>query len=103
MPLKRANGPSCSTMNSMTSMKPLNFLPSREGGGRDCRPTFATIRGWVAIVARVFDMAPSTAFDEHRNYYRILRLTESFPRPQSRFAWEDDFPQPLISSICNRR
>jgi hypothetical protein len=32
----------------------------REGGGRDWRPTLATMRGWVAIVARALDIAPRT-------------------------------------------
>jgi hypothetical protein len=41
-------------------MKLLKGLPWREGGGFDCRPTFATISGCVAIVARDFDIAPRT-------------------------------------------
>jgi hypothetical protein len=47
-------------MNSMTSMKLLNGLPFRDGGGFDCNPTFATMSGWVAIVARDFEIAPRT-------------------------------------------
>lgn len=61
MPLNSPNHPSCSTMKAMTSPKVLNGTPFRAGGGLDCRPTFATINGCVAIVANDFDMAPRTA------------------------------------------
>ena len=44
----------------ITSTKLLNDLPSLAGGGRDWRPTFATINGWVAMVANAFDAAPRT-------------------------------------------
>lgn len=60
MPLKSAKGPSCSIMYDMTSMKLLKRLPSLAGGGRDWRPTFATISGCVAMVANAFDAAPKT-------------------------------------------
>ena len=58
--MNNARRPSCSTMYDMTSTKLLNGLPSLAGGGRDCRPTFATISGCVAIVANAFDAAPKT-------------------------------------------
>ena len=60
MPLNNAKGPSCSTMYDITSMKLLKYLPSLAGGGRDWRPTFATISGCVAIVANAFEAAPKT-------------------------------------------
>lgn len=63
IPLKRARGPSCSMIKAMTSPKVLKGLPSRAGGGRDCRPTLATMSGWVAIVARALDIAPRTGTD----------------------------------------
>ncbi len=44
----------------MTSMKLLNGFPFLEGGGLDCKPTLATMSGWVAIVAKAFDVAPRT-------------------------------------------
>lgn len=44
----------------MTSPKLLNGFPCRSGGGRDCKPTFATISGCVAMVANIFERAPST-------------------------------------------
>jgi hypothetical protein len=44
----------------MTSMKLLNGLPFRDGGGFDCNPTFATMSGCVAMVARDFEIAPRT-------------------------------------------
>lgn len=47
-------------MYDMTSVKLLNRLPSRAGGGRDWRPTLATISGCVAMVASAFDAAPKT-------------------------------------------
>ena len=61
MPLNNAKGPSFSIMYNITSIKLLNGLPSLAGGGRDWRPTFATISGWVAMVASAFDAAPRTA------------------------------------------
>lgn len=60
MPLKRPRTPSCSIMNLITSPKLLNGLPFRAGGGLDCRPTLATINGWVARVAKALDVAPKT-------------------------------------------
>lgn len=47
-------------MNCITSMKLLKDLPFRDGGGFDCNPTLATMSGWVAMVAKDFEMAPST-------------------------------------------
>lgn len=41
-------------------MKDLKALPLRSGGGLDCRPTLATIRGWVKIVAMALERAPRT-------------------------------------------
>ena len=61
MPLNNANGPSCSIMYDMTSMKLSKRLPSLAGGGRDWRPTLATINGCVAKVAKALDAAPKTA------------------------------------------
>ncbi len=60
MPLKSPRIPSLCTINSMTSMKLLNGLPFRDGGGFDCNPTFATMSGWVAMVAKDFEIAPRT-------------------------------------------
>lgn len=60
MPLNNAKGPSCSMMYDMTSVKLLKRLPSLAGGGRDWRPTLATISGCVAMVAKAFDAAPKT-------------------------------------------
>ncbi len=60
MPLNNAKGPSCSIMYAMTSVKLLKRLPSLDGGGRDWRPTLATISGCVAMVANAFDAAPKT-------------------------------------------
>lgn len=65
IPLKRPSGPSLAAIYRMTSLKVLNGLPSRPGGGRDWRPTLATMRGWVAIVARAFERAPRTARISH--------------------------------------
>ncbi len=62
IPLNNAKGPSCSTMYDMTSMKLLKRLPSLAGGGRDWRPTLATISGCVAMVANAFDAAPKTTY-----------------------------------------
>lgn len=59
--MKRLVTPSLSMMNFMTSPKLVKGFPFLDGGGFDCRPTFATMRGWVAMVARAFDMAPRTA------------------------------------------
>ena len=61
MPLNRPSSPSFLIMNCMTSIKLLNGFPCREGGGLDWSPTFATISGCVAIVARDFEIAPRTA------------------------------------------
>lgn len=58
MPLNKLMGPSFSMMNCMTSTKVLNGFPWRAGGGFDCRPTLATIRGCVTMVARALDIAP---------------------------------------------
>jgi len=60
MPLKRPKRPSFLMMNCMTSMKLLNGFPCRDGGGLDCKPTLATIKGWVTIVAMDLDIAPRT-------------------------------------------
>lgn len=60
IPLNNARGPSCSIMYDMTSMKLSKRLPPLAGGGRDWRPTFATISGCVTIVANAFDAAPKT-------------------------------------------
>jgi len=60
-------------MNSMTSTKLLNGFPCRDGGGLDCRPTLATIRGWVTIVAMDLDIAPSTN-DRQQNRTKLLAL-----------------------------
>ena len=60
MPLNKARGPSCSMIYDITSIKLLNGLPWRAGGGRDCSPTFATMSGCVAIVANALDAAPRT-------------------------------------------
>lgn len=60
MPLNRPRTPSFSTINRITSPKLLNGLPFLDGGGLDCRPTFATISGCVAMVASAFDKAPRT-------------------------------------------
>ena len=60
MPLNNAKGPSCSITYDMTSTKLLKRLPSLAGGGRDWRPTLATISGCVAMVASAFDAAPKT-------------------------------------------
>lgn len=60
IPLKSPSRPSCSTIYFITSTKLLKGLPSLAGGGLDCSPTFATIRGCVAMVASALDIAPST-------------------------------------------
>lgn len=44
----------------MTSVKDLKGLPFLADGGFDCRPTLATMRGWVAIVASVLESEPRT-------------------------------------------
>lgn len=62
MPLNNAKSPSCSMMYDMTSIKLLKRLPSLAGGGRDWRPTLATISGCVAMVANAFDAAPKTTY-----------------------------------------
>ena len=62
MPLNNAESPSCSMMYDMTSIKLLKRLPSLAGGGRDWRPTLATISGCVAMVANAFDAAPKTIY-----------------------------------------
>ena len=58
--MNNAKDPSCSTMYDMTSVKLLKCLPFLAGGGRDWRPTLATISGCVIIVANAFDAAPKT-------------------------------------------
>ena len=60
MPLNSPRGPSCSIIYDMTSTKLLKRLPFLAGGGRDWRPTLATINGCVAMVASAFDAAPRT-------------------------------------------
>lgn len=60
IPLNNPRTPSFSYMNCSTSQKLLNGLPFLDGGGLDCRPTFATMRGCVATVARALDSAPRT-------------------------------------------
>lgn len=60
MPLNRPRRPSFSMMKAMTSPKLLKGLPFRDAGGFDCKPTLATINGWVAMVASAFEVAPRT-------------------------------------------
>lgn len=89
MPLNSAIGPSCSTMYDITSKKLLNGMPFLAGGGRDCRPTFATISGCVAIVARALDIAPSTAdmlLAASHTFDIWFYHTERLPRPKICFA-----------------
>ena len=57
-----ADRPSYSIMCAMTSEKERKGLPFRTGGGWDCRPTLATIRGWVRMVARDLERAPRTLY-----------------------------------------
>lgn len=60
MPLNKRAIPSYSTIWAITSVKDLNGRPCRSGGGFDCRPTLATIRGCVARVAQTLESAPRT-------------------------------------------
>lgn len=47
-------------MKLITSEKLLNGFNLRLRGALDCNPTLATISGCVAMVARDFEIAPST-------------------------------------------
>ena len=60
IPLNSPMAPSCSMMYFMTSVKDLKGFPFLDGGGFDWRPTLATMRGWVAIVASVLESEPRT-------------------------------------------
>ena len=60
IPLNKDKGPSCSMIYDITSKKFLNGLPCLSAGGLDCSPTLATISGCVTMVAKAFDIAPST-------------------------------------------
>lgn len=101
MPLNSDKRPSFSTMYRMTSPKVLKGLPFRPGGGRDCRPTLATIRGCVATVARAFDKAPRTMnYVSRREPPRIpALLTKSLPRLEVVLASEQDILQSLICTV----
>lgn len=81
MPLNNPKGPSCSITYDMTSTKLLNRLPSLAGGGRDWRPTLATISGCVAIVANTFDAAPKTTkpLASQPSGESRIQLTERLP------------------------
>lgn len=60
MPLNKPSTPSRSVMNLITSTKLVKGLPFLSGGGLDCNPTLATMRGCVARVASALDAAPRT-------------------------------------------
>jgi hypothetical protein len=103
MPLKSAAGPSCWMMYCITSVKLLKGLPFLAGGGFDCSPTLATIRGWVAIVASILDMEPRTASCQYLDdaFSRAAGLTERFPRLQGLLSGVHGIPQSLVGTVCD--
>ena len=52
-------------------------LPWRPGGGRDCRPTLATIRGCVAMVASAFEAAPRTDTVSLESFSQALNFLQN--------------------------
>lgn len=82
IPLNKAKGPSYSTTWDITSIKVQKGFPRRTGGGCDCRPTFATIKGWVRIVASALERAPKAtaiskrifSWSDEVSIYGIFRI-----------------------------
>lgn len=82
IPLNKLKAPSFLTMNSITSTKLLKGLPLRAAGGLDCRPTLATMRGWVTMVAIDLDKAPRTKGElVSEAFHEILQNSQTYGTP----------------------